>query len=124
MTAQAADHQPGAGRPRAVPSRLAHVVLRIRRFEPMTTWWATVLNADIAFKRIRPHWAVNYGPALSLYYRDPDGNQAELQIDRFTTSQQATAFLTSRAFASHPIGHSADFEDLARGSTPAKTRQH
>jgi catechol-2,3-dioxygenase len=171
MTAQAADHQAGVGRPRVVPGRLAHVVLRTRRFEPMTTWWATVLNADIAFKNtficflsfddehhriaivqppdlagpaqntagldhiaftyttladltatyerlksegIRPHWAVNHGPTLSLYYRDPDGNQAELQIDRFTTSQQATAFLMSKAFANHPIGHSVDFEDLAR----------
>jgi catechol-2,3-dioxygenase len=63
---------------------------------------------------VRPHWAVNHGPTLSLYYRDPDGNQAELQIDRFATSEEATAFLMSKAFAKHPIGHSVDFEELAR----------
>jgi catechol 2,3-dioxygenase-like lactoylglutathione lyase family enzyme len=63
---------------------------------------------------IRPAWSVNHGPTLSLYYADPDGNQAELQVDRFATVAEATAFLQSTAFANHPIGHSVDFDDLAR----------
>jgi catechol-2,3-dioxygenase len=157
--------------PRVVPDRLAHVVLRTQQFEPMLTWWANMLQADIAFKNtfigflafddehhrvaivqppnvgtpaenmsgldhiaftyasladliatyerlqgtgILPYWTVNHGPTLSLYYRDPDGNQAELQIDRFATSDEATAFLMSKAFANHPIGHSVDFEELVR----------
>jgi catechol-2,3-dioxygenase len=160
-----------ATRPRVVPDRLAHVVLRTRQLEPMVTWWTAVLNADVAFKNaficflsfddehhrvaivqppdlgeaagnaagldhiaftyrgladliatyerldaegIRPHWAVNHGLTLSLYYRDPDGNQAELQIDRFATAAEGTAFLMSKAFANHPIGHSVDPADLVR----------
>ena len=63
---------------------------------------------------INPAWAVNHGLTLSVYYRDPDGNQAELQIDRFATNEEATAFLRSPAFARHPIGHSVDFDDLVR----------
>ncbi|GGJ41175.1 VOC family protein [Streptomyces brasiliensis] len=59
-------------------------------------------------------WVVNHGPTLSLYYRDPDGNRAELQIDRFRTNEEATAFLRSSAFSRHPIGHRVDFDDLAR----------
>lgn len=171
MTTQAADNQTGTAPPRVVPDRLAHVVLRTRRLEPMVRWWATALNADVAFKNaficflsfddehhrvaivqppeleaaaenttgldhiaftyagladlvatyerlagegISPHWAVNHGLTLSLYYRDPDGNQAELQIDRFATSEEGTAFLMSKAFANHPIGHSVDFDDLVR----------
>jgi len=170
MTANAAENHIDGARARVVPDRLAHVVLRTRRFESMVTWWATVLNGDIAFKNeficflafddehhrvaiaappgmnepaenaagldhvaftykgladlvatyerlkgegIAPRWAVNHGLTLSLYYRDPDGNQAELQIDRFATSEEATAFLMSPAFAKHPIGHSVDFDDLA-----------
>src|SRR5215210_1782464 len=63
---------------------------------------------------ITSHWIVNHGPTLSLYYRDPDGNQAELQIDRFATPEQATAFFESDTFRRHPVGHSVDFEDLVR----------
>ena len=63
---------------------------------------------------IRPTWAVNHGPTLSLYYADPDGNQAELQVDRFDTVAEATEFLKSPAFANHPVGHSVPFDELAR----------
>lgn len=63
---------------------------------------------------IEPTWVVNHGPTLSAYYVDPDGNQAELQIDRFATNEEATAFLLSPAFAHHPVGHSVDIADLAR----------
>lgn len=66
----------------------------------------------LAADGIRPAWAVNHGPTLSLYYADPDGNQAELQVDRFATVDEATAFLRSPAFAHHPVGHSVDFADL------------
>ncbi|MEU6526132.1 VOC family protein [Streptomyces sp. NPDC046924] len=59
-------------------------------------------------------WVVNHGPTLSVYYRDPDGNRAELQIDRFRDGEEATAFLRSPAFARHPVGHSVDFDDLVR----------
>src|SRR5689334_906384 len=30
---------------------------------------------------ITPVMPINHGPTLSLYYRDPDGNKVELQID-------------------------------------------
>jgi catechol 2,3-dioxygenase-like lactoylglutathione lyase family enzyme len=68
----------------------------------------------LAATGVRPAWCVNHGPTLSLYYADPDGNQAELQVDRFATADEATEFLGSRAFANHPVGHSVDFDDLVR----------
>lgn len=68
----------------------------------------------LAADGIRPAWVVNHGPTLSMYYSDPDGNRAELQVDRFPTAEEATAFLQSKAFANHPVGHSVDFEDLVR----------
>jgi catechol-2,3-dioxygenase len=73
---------------------------------------------------IEPYWAVNHGPTLSMYYRDPDGNQAELQIDRFETLEEADAFFKSDTFAKNPIGITIDSAELAqrfRNGEPAES---
>ena len=36
-------------------------------------------------KGISPYWTINHGMTLSAYYRDPDGNQVETQVDSFVT---------------------------------------
>lgn len=169
MTVLETDEQVAVDRPRIVPDRLAHVVLRTQQFAEVFGWWQNVLQADVVFENgfigfltfddehhriavvqppdidgptpntagldhisftyacladlvatyerlaaegLRPAWVVNHGPTLSMYYADPDGNRAELQVDRFATADEATAFLQSRAFANHPVGHSVDFDDL------------
>ncbi len=53
---------------------------------------------------IEPYWCINHGPTTSLYYRDPDGNQIELQVDNFKTLEEADAFVRSNAFKENPIG--------------------
>ena len=50
-----------------------------------------------------PYWPIHHGTTLSLYYRDPDGNRMEFQVDHGTV-EEATAFMASRAFAANPIG--------------------
>ncbi|MFM8646086.1 MAG: VOC family protein [Actinomycetota bacterium] len=30
---------------------------------------------------VTPYWTINHGMTLSAYYRDPDGNQVEFQVD-------------------------------------------
>jgi catechol-2,3-dioxygenase len=42
---------------------------------------------------IEPFWTINHGPTLSLYYRDPDGNKVELQVDVFGTAEEVNGFL-------------------------------
>jgi len=42
---------------------------------------------------IEPFWTINHGPTISMYYRDPDGNKVELQVDVFATAAEANAFL-------------------------------
>lgn len=61
---------------------------------------------------ITPSWCINHGPTLSLYYTDPDGNRAELQIDVFHSAEEVDAFLTSDAFTENPIGIRFDPEEL------------
>jgi len=70
---------------------------------------------------IRPFWCINHGPTLSLYYKDPDGNKAELQIDVFDTIEATNIFLSSGAFSANPIGIQFDPEALFesyRGGEP------
>lgn len=38
-------------------------------------------DARLRDRGIRPFFCVNHGPTTSIYYRDPDGNRIELQID-------------------------------------------
>lgn len=67
----------------------------------------------LAAKNITPFWCINHGPTTSLYYRDPDGNQVELQVDNFDTEDDLNAWFVSGAFASNPIGVEFDPEELA-----------
>jgi catechol-2,3-dioxygenase len=61
---------------------------------------------------IEPVWCINHGPTTSLYYRDPDGNQAELQIDNFATAEDLAAWFATGAFARNPIGVEFDPDEL------------
>lgn len=60
---------------------------------------------------ILPYWPIHHGTTLSLYYRDPDGNRMEFQVD-VGTVEQATAFMESEAFAANPIGVAIDPDEL------------
>jgi len=53
---------------------------------------------------LRPFFCVNHGPTTSMYYRDPDGNRVELQIDNFATAQEGQDWMLSEAFDKNPIG--------------------
>ncbi|KAI9709984.1 MAG: hypothetical protein M1820_003062 [Bogoriella megaspora] len=61
---------------------------------------------------IKPYWSVNHGPTLSVYYRDPDGNTIETQVDIFEDNAEATAMMASPEFAKNPIGADFDPEEL------------
>lgn len=63
-------------------------------------------------KGISPLWHVNHGPTTSIYYRDPDGNMIEIQVDNFESPDEATDFMNSANFAENPIGTDFDPEDM------------
>ena len=60
---------------------------------------------------IMPYWPVHHGIALSLYYKDPDGNRLELQVD-CGTAAEAKAFMASEAFSANPVGVGYDPDRL------------
>ncbi|GIZ40705.1 hypothetical protein CKM354_000403300 [Cercospora kikuchii] len=61
---------------------------------------------------IEPVWGVNHGPTTSIYYRDPDGNMLETQVDNFDTIEATNEFMSSPAFAENPIGTDIDIEEM------------
>ncbi|MDB5710734.1 MAG: biphenyl 2,3-dioxygenase [Sphingomonas bacterium] len=63
---------------------------------------------------IEPFWTINHGPTTSLYFRDPDGNQVEFQVENFSSEAESAAFFASSAFAENPIGVEFSPEDLTR----------
>jgi len=63
---------------------------------------------------ITPQVTINHGPTTSMYYRDPDGNRVELQIDNFDDVEKLKGFFTSGDFKKNPIGVNFDADELAR----------
>lgn len=61
---------------------------------------------------IEPYWCINHGPNLSFYYRDPDANQVELQIDVFDSPAAVNAWYADSDFAGNPIGVTFDPDEL------------
>lgn len=61
---------------------------------------------------VEPIWCVNHGPTTSMYYKDPDGNLLETQVDNFDTPEQANDFMASEEFAENTVGADFNPEDL------------
>ena len=47
-----------------------------------------------------------------MYYKDPDGNMLETQVDNFETNEEVGEFMMTEEFAMNPIGTDFDPEDL------------
>lgn len=79
--------------------------------------YASIDDLVFTYKRLKaagilPVWCVNHGPTISMYYRDPDGNRVELQIDNFPDVETLNAWFHSGAFEKNPIGTEYDPDRL------------
>lgn len=63
---------------------------------------------------ILPYRPINHGPTVSMYYKDPDGNGVELQVDAFKTKKEAADYFKTPAFKADPIGVPFDPEEMVR----------
>ncbi len=68
--------------------------------------------ARLKSEGIEPYWCINHGPTTSMYYKDPDGNRVELQVDNFPSADEANRWMCSGEFAANPIGVVFDPDDL------------
>jgi catechol 2,3-dioxygenase-like lactoylglutathione lyase family enzyme len=76
-----------------------HVAFTYASLSDLLVTWERLSGEDI-----RPFWCINHGPTTSMYFKDPDGNELELQVDNFATLEEACGYFSTPAFASNPIG--------------------
>lgn len=96
-----------AVRPTEGHSGLHHMAFTYGSLEDLLDTFQRLQAEDL-----EPFWCVNHGPATSMYFEDPDGNQIELQIDNFERDEDLEAFFASGKFDANPIGITFDPEDL------------
>lgn len=100
---------PGTTEPSPASSGLSHVAFT---FASLTDLAMSYLQRKE--NGMVPVWCVNHGPTTSMYYKDPDGNVLETQVDNFETAEEATEFMKGESFERNPIGSDFDPEELVR----------
>jgi catechol-2,3-dioxygenase len=99
----------GLKAPDARNSGLAHVAYTFADIGTLLSTYARVKKLGIA-----PARCIHHGPTVSIYYRDPDGNGVELQVDRYATKEATAAYFQTAAFKKNPIGIVFDPEALVQ----------
>ena len=71
---------------------------------------------------IEPAGCLDHGMTLSYYYRDPDGNHVELQVDNFGDWAKSSAFMREGPeFHADPIGKFVDPDRVAAAYAAGET---
>jgi catechol-2,3-dioxygenase len=68
--------------------------------------------ARLKAEGIEPFWCINHGLTTSMYYKDPDGNRIEFQVDNFASVEEGSRWMRTDAFAANPIGVVFDPDEL------------
>lgn len=88
-----------------------HSAFEYGRFEELNASYLRLRD-----RGIEPDICIDHGMTLSYYYKDPDGNRVELQIDAFGDWSVSRRWMqTSPDFKANPIGVFVD---------PAKVAEH
>lgn len=102
-------HDANATRATSSIAGLHHVAFTFETLRGLLEAWK--LRKELG---ITPTWSVNHGPTTSIYYKDPDGNAIETQVDNFATVEEANEFMVSKFFQENPIGTDVNPEELLR----------
>jgi len=101
----------------AVPRGLAHVAFTYSSLGDLLTNYERLKEQGIT-----PVATINHGATTSLYYRDPDGNQVELQIDNFGDWAASKEWMrTSPDFRANPIGVFVDPDRVAEAAASGES---
>lgn len=63
---------------------------------------------ELAAVGIKPVTPIQHGVTTSLYYRDPDGNFVEIQVDNFVDPDDATAYMNGPHYDEDAVGPGFD----------------
>ena len=86
-----------------------HSAFEYRDFEQLNAGYLRLKRMGVV-----PDFCLDHGMTLSYYYRDPDGNYVELQVDCFGDWSASTAWMReSPAFHANPIGVFVDPDRVA-----------
>lgn len=99
---------PGLQAPTETTWGLAHTAYSYATLRDLLSTWRRLKD-----KGIEPYRPINHGPTVSMYYKDPDGNAVELQVDAYPTKELAAGFFDTEAFKQNPIGVPFVPEELA-----------
>lgn len=97
---------PGLTEPDPQSAGVEHFAFTFESLDELFDKYSTLKTHGIS-----PYWTINHGMTLSAYYRDPDGNQVEFQVDAMS-NVEADSFMNSSTFAANPIGIDVDFDGL------------
>ncbi|TQE23017.1 VOC family protein [Streptomyces ipomoeae] len=102
---------PGGGLPERTPITvgLAHSAFTFESLGDLVDKYL-----ELKAEGIEPRVPVQHGVTTSMYYRDPDGNMVELQIDNFATADEATDYMRGEEYTTDSIGPSFDAAALAK----------
>ncbi|WP_181782772.1 VOC family protein [Pseudonocardia pini] len=67
---------------------------------------------ELAAAGVTPAVPIQHGVTTSLYYRDPDGNFVEMQVDNYATADEATAYMEGPEYDGDPVGPAFDVDRL------------
>ncbi len=98
---------PGLKEPQPETVGLEHFAYTYETLDDLFATYERLKDAGI-----EPYWSINHGPTLSFYYRDPDGNQVELQIDIYEDAKSTNDWFAQSDFDTNFIGVKFVPEDL------------
>jgi catechol 2,3-dioxygenase len=98
---------------------LHHTAFEYAGFEELNASYLRLKQAGIV-----PDFCLDHGMTFSYYYRDPDGNHVELQVDNFDDWARSSAFMReSPEFHEDPIGQFVDPARVAEAYADGATFQ-
>ncbi|GAA3226503.1 VOC family protein [Actinocorallia longicatena] len=74
-------------------------------------------------KGIEPAVCIAHGVTTSMYYRDPDGNFVEMQIDNFAEPDDATGYMHGGEYAADSVGPAFDPELMLQARKDGATAE-
>jgi catechol-2,3-dioxygenase len=91
---------------------LHHSAFEYDNFEDLNASYLRLREAGV-----EPDFCIDHGMTFSYYYKDPDGNHVELQVDNFGDWAKSSEWMrTSDEFHANPIGVFVDPAQVAEAA--------